>query len=169
MTHAALISEARIAPITLSADAPRAMSSDIPRNAHVAMEDPPMFVLRDEVFRQTLRYSLQGGALLVLFSAALQSSGVIRTVLSSRPLRFIALLSYTLYLIHMPMLRVAHRLELPFPPAFAYLFALTYAYAMYRLVERPLARWRQGVEKRQAAKRLDPAKSAGLARLHAEG
>ena len=45
MTHAAPISEPRIVPITPSADAPRAMSSDILRNTHaalavqVAMED----------------------------------------------------------------------------------------------------------------------------------
>jgi len=55
MTHVALISEPRIVPITPSADAPRAMSSDILHNTHaalavhVAMEDRTMFVLLDKV------------------------------------------------------------------------------------------------------------------------
>jgi hypothetical protein len=54
MTHAALISEPRIVPITPSADAPRAMSSDILRNAHAALAArgdgrPHHFVLLDEV------------------------------------------------------------------------------------------------------------------------
>lgn len=111
------------------------------------------FALRDEVFRQTVRYSLQGVAIFILFSAALQSTGTVRGLLSSYPLRFIALLSYTLYLIHVPMLKVAAQLELPMPYAFAYAFSFAYAYAMYRLVEQPLARWRHGVEQRQRAQR----------------
>lgn len=131
------------------------------------------FVLRDEVFRQTVRYALQGGALLVLFSAVLQSTGAIRSALSSEPLRFVASLSYTLYLIHMPILRVAEGLGLPFPPAVAYLFAFAYAYAMYRLVERPLARWRRRIEKRQAARRVirseEPEEVVGPGQLPAEG
>ena len=106
------------------------------------------FVVRDEVFRETLRYSVQGIALFVLFAAALHDRGPLTAILGSTPLRFVALLSYTLYLVHLPLLRVVATLQLPLAPLLAYALAFAYAYAMYRWVERPLGRWRRRVEPR---------------------
>lgn len=100
-------------------------------------------VVRDEVFRQTLRYSVQGVALFVLFSYAIQAKGPIARVLGSRALRAVALLSYTLYLIHMPLVLLAEQHRLPLPDAVGLLLAFAYAWAMYLLVERPISRWRR--------------------------
>ena len=102
-------------------------------------------VVRDPVFRETLRYTLQGAALLVIFSFALQDRGPVARVLGSWPLRVVALLSYTLYLIHMPALRLAEQWRLPAAPLWGLLMAFVYAGAMYRIVERPLARMRRRV------------------------
>lgn len=107
------------------------------------------FVIRDEVFRQTLRYSIQGIALFVLFSASLHDRGPLKAILGSAPLRFIALLSYTLYLVHLPLLMAVGTLGLPLAPVVAYVLAFAYALAMYRWVERPLGRWRRRVERRR--------------------
>ena len=50
--------------------------------------------VRAEVFRETLRYTLQGAALLVVFAWALQDRGRAARLLGSAPLRLVALLSY---------------------------------------------------------------------------
>ncbi|MDR6789315.1 peptidoglycan/LPS O-acetylase OafA/YrhL [Sphingomonas sp. BE138] len=104
--------------------------------------------IRGDLFRETIRYSLQGAALFVVFSAALQDRGRAARALSWLPLRIVALLSYTLYLIHMPMaLIVEQGLGVEHPLALHTItFALSFSYAgaMYLLVEQPLARWRRG-------------------------
>lgn len=107
------------------------------------------FVLRNEPFRQTVRYSLQGMALFVLFAGALHDRGVARRILGCAPLRWIALISYTLYLIHMPVLAVLDRFQLPAAPAVGLMLSFIYAAAMYRFVEAPLGRWRRSLEKNQ--------------------
>ena len=101
------------------------------------------FVVRSPLFRETVRYSLQGGALFVLFSAAIQARGVVARVLNGRTLRVVALLSYTLYLAHFPLLAATERLGAPWSVAIAYLLSFAWAAALYLLVERPLARWRK--------------------------
>ena len=63
------------------------------------------------------------------------------------------LLSYTLYLIHLPLLQAAARLGIPMPWVWAYLLSAIYAFASYRLMEQPLARWRRRLEKRKLAAR----------------
>jgi peptidoglycan/LPS O-acetylase OafA/YrhL len=66
------------------------------------------FVYRNEVFRETARYSLQGIALLPLFYATLFSSrlALVRSILETGPFLWIGKLSYSLYLWHMPFLFV---------------------------------------------------------------
>jgi peptidoglycan/LPS O-acetylase OafA/YrhL len=66
------------------------------------------FVYRNEVFRETARYSLQGMALLPLFYATLFSSrlALVRSILETGPFLWIGKLSYSLYLWHMPFLFV---------------------------------------------------------------
>lgn len=106
------------------------------------------FVVRDPFFRETARYSLQGGALFVLFAFAVQAGGVTARVLSSPSLRVVALLSYTLYLVHMPALMLAEQVGLPAHALFGVAASFAYAWAMYVLVERPLGRLRKRLHAR---------------------
>jgi peptidoglycan/LPS O-acetylase OafA/YrhL len=103
--------------------------------------------VRSDAFRETVRYSLQGVALFVLFSAALQDRGLARGILGSAPLRWVALFSYTLYLVHMPALAVLEHYRIPAAPLVGIVVSLLYAAAMYRFVEAPLGRWRRSLGK----------------------
>jgi len=105
-------------------------------------------VVREPVFRETLRYSLQGAALLVVFAWVLNLRGKASSLLGCWPLRWVALLSYTLYLIHFPALRMAEGLDLPFTWVWGYVIAFLFAMAMHWLVEKPLGRWRHRVERK---------------------
>jgi peptidoglycan/LPS O-acetylase OafA/YrhL len=108
-------------------------------------------LIRDEIFRQTLRYTIQGIALIFVFSWALQCEGRWRRIFTLAPVRWIALLSYTLYLSHFQLLTLFKERGLPFAWLWAYAGAVIYATAMYQLVERPLGRWRRRVERRPIA------------------
>lgn len=104
-------------------------------------------VFRNEVFRQTLRYSVQGLALYVVFSDALHDKGAFSRLLSSRPLRIVSLYSYTFYLVHVLVIKVCtDRLMIESTvPLILVSGAATMAYcaAMHRFVEAPLARLRR--------------------------
>lgn len=115
------------------------------------------FVIRDEAFRQTLRYTIQGIALLLIFNAAIRDTRYARPILDSAILRYIAVLSYTLYLVHGIFV-------LAFEPLFArigrlgaVLLALAASFLFAHLtniwLERPLAQWRRKIEKQWRAKR----------------
>ncbi len=60
------------------------------------------FIIRDDNFRQTLRYSIQGVALMPLFTAVLieDPKTLVRRVLASAPMVLVGRLSYSIYLIH---------------------------------------------------------------------
>lgn len=106
--------------------------------------------VRNNAFRETVRYSLQGIALFVLFSAALQDEGLARRILGSTPLRWIALISYTLYLIHMPALAVLDHYQVRAAPLAGIVLSFLYATAMYSFVEAPLGRWRRSLGKNRS-------------------
>lgn len=106
------------------------------------------FVWRDPVFRETARYTLQGIALLIGFYLVIHDHKAwwFRW-LAWKPVRFIGVLSYTLYLIHYSAL-YAFRLNFPewnaasigvAALAFSFVFAVT----MYYLIEKPCARMRR--------------------------
>ena len=104
-------------------------------------------VVRDEAFRQTLRYTLQGLALFVIFSWIIGSNGIVRSALSSYPMRIVGLYSYTIYLCHVTFVFV---LEIWFPTISRFLLfpivlalSLAYGAAMWRFVEAPAARLRK--------------------------
>jgi len=103
--------------------------------------------IRNEVFRQTLRYSLQSLAFFVLFAAVLQSRGRVARWFSSAPLRLIGDYSYSLYLSHLLLLSLVMTLtgttSAPGAALIAYPLAFVYAWAMYRWVDQPLARIRR--------------------------
>jgi peptidoglycan/LPS O-acetylase OafA/YrhL len=105
------------------------------------------FAIRSEVFRQTLRYTFQGAALFVLFSFVLSGgSRNLNRLLSSKPLVWIGLLSYTLYLCHLGI-DAALKAQLGMSPLVAgilgFPLALLYAQLMRWLVEVPILNWRR--------------------------
>lgn len=118
-----------------------------PHSTHVIVALGILFlslVVRDELFRQTLRYTLQGAALYILFSYAIWDSGRLASLLASPFSVVVARYSYTLYLIHLPLLLLVRQFISirPLSVSVAYALAFLYAAAMYRWVERPLAAWR---------------------------
>ncbi len=121
-----------------------------PKIWHLASAGIVLFaclVIRDEAFRQTLRYTLQGGALFVVFSWCLQVRGMASRLLGAPILGRVALYSYTIYLVHPVLMEstLAQALGLPFVPPLAISLLLTWLYAdlMYRLIERPAAALRR--------------------------
>jgi peptidoglycan/LPS O-acetylase OafA/YrhL len=103
---------------------------------------------RGDGFRETVRYSLQGAALTVLFIAAIRYHRWAAFSWLNNPLmNFIGLLSYSLYLLHLAVLmRVEQALPSLDPvlrAALALAMAVALAYLIYITVEKPAARWRR--------------------------
>ena len=111
------------------------------------------YVHPDEMFRRTLSYTLQGVALFIVFSWLLHLDPKWEGWFAIWPVRWLGLLSYTLYLIHLPLLQLAGRFGAPAPWFWGYLLALIYAFASYMLIEQPLGRWRRRFEKRKLLER----------------
>lgn len=109
-------------------------------------------VVRAHAFDQTLRYTLQGIGLYPFFAAAilLHDRGPFR-LLNLAPVRYLGVLSYSLYLLHTAVLYgVDHRLA-AWPTLARGLFALALlvglATLIYRWVERPCAGARKRLSK----------------------
>jgi peptidoglycan/LPS O-acetylase OafA/YrhL len=126
-----------------------------PRTAHVAAALIVLavtFVVKDETFRFVIRYTLQGTALFVLFSYILsEQSSLANKVLTTPPMIWIGLVSYSLYLCHFAIFR-ALQLHTSLGTfaigASGLVIAFGYSYLMRRFVELPILGWR----KRHAAK-----------------
>jgi len=110
-------------------------------------------------FRETLRYSLQGAALTVLFIAAIRYHNwwPFRW-LNWRPVAFLGVLSYSLYLLHFTVI-IGVQGMLHAAPRFVQglvVFAISTALAwlMYITVERPCARLRKRLH-RESPPRLE--------------
>jgi peptidoglycan/LPS O-acetylase OafA/YrhL len=105
------------------------------------------FVVRGTVFRETLRYTLQGIGLTPIFVAALRHPGwPVFRLLNWRPMRFVGALSYSLYLVHHVVLRAIHahsKLNGPACALAALLVSLSIAWALQVTVERPCAQLRR--------------------------
>lgn len=98
-------------------------------------------IVRNPVFRETARYSLQSVALFPIFHycIALPDSFVSRC-LQLAPLRWIGLLSYSMYLIHDFLLAILRMQFHGSPPAIvlsAFLFTALYALTMRFCIEKP--------------------------------
>jgi peptidoglycan/LPS O-acetylase OafA/YrhL len=104
-------------------------------------------VYRTPAFRETWRYSVQGVALTFLFIAALRfHRWPMFRFLNWRPVAFMGVLSYSLYLVHQVLLDAAQAL-LPrwhaLPRAvLALLASLGIAWAIWHWIEKPCARLR---------------------------
>jgi peptidoglycan/LPS O-acetylase OafA/YrhL len=108
------------------------------------------FVLRDPIFRETWRYSIQGIGLLLIFNYTLRTTGLAARLLTGKYLRFVADHSYFLYLIHLPLLKAATYLPLPGIARTIAAFALSFLLAVLvrQWVEQPLLRWRKAYHAR---------------------
>lgn len=100
------------------------------------------FLYRDEVFRQTFRYTLQGIALFPIFWLAVRHPDwAVFRWLNWRPVRFLGAISFTFYLSHLLMLSFANhwvsgRISIAF---LGFSLTLIFASTMYFLIERPIA------------------------------
>ena len=110
-------------------------------------------LVRDQGFRESVRYSLQGIALFPIFYAAIMlHRWPIFSWLELRWIRWLGTISYTFYLVHFKALDVAQKLVGPSRLATAivgYAIAVAFSWAMLELVEKKMARLR---------KRLHPSK-----------
>jgi peptidoglycan/LPS O-acetylase OafA/YrhL len=105
-------------------------------------------VLRDPGFRETLRYSLQGAALTVIFVAVMRFPGWAPfRLLNLRPVAFLGVLSYSLYLVHYAVIFAVRRAGPGLHPlvqaALALALAIALSWALYLFVEKPCARLRK--------------------------
>jgi peptidoglycan/LPS O-acetylase OafA/YrhL len=104
--------------------------------------------MREDDFRETIRYSLQGAALTVLFVAAIRyHRWAVFAWLNNRVMVLLGLLSYTLYLVHLAVLMAVQRSLTSLPPflqgMLALAIAIGLAWVMYVAVEKPAARLRR--------------------------
>ncbi len=106
------------------------------------------FIIRDPVFRETLRYSLQGVGLFLIFNYALRNQGIVSRLLAHPVLKIIADLSYFLYLIHLPMVVFVSHFTTSPELLYAGAFALSFLSAalVRQHIELPLLRWRKRIE-----------------------
>ncbi len=103
------------------------------------------FVIRDDIFRSTIRYTFQGAALAVIFAHILfaEQSNILRWVLNLPPVVWIGRLSFSIYLLHHTMNHVAAHF-LPWGPhdwptlLFAVALTMLTAWACYAMVEQPM-------------------------------
>lgn len=100
-------------------------------------------------FGMTVGYTLQSIALFGIFAAViLAPDSIAGRVLNWRPVAFLGVLSYTLYLAHRPALELAERyLPLPHLAAVAVgvVAAVAFAWAVHIVIEKPLERARKKI------------------------
>ncbi|HEY6454254.1 MAG TPA: acyltransferase [Steroidobacteraceae bacterium] len=103
---------------------------------------------RDPAFRETVRYSLQGAALMPIFVAAIRFPNWLPfRFLNARPVAFVGLLSYSLYLIHYPVIFAVREhapdFSLPTQLGLSFAIAMGIAWLFYVYVEGPCAKIRK--------------------------
>jgi len=106
------------------------------------------FVFRNPTFRETLRYTAQGVALLPLFVAAVRfPHWVSFRVLNWRPVTFVGLISYSLYLVHSGVIFFLQRhypgLSWLVQGFVALALSVGLAWAIYLVIEKPCVKLRK--------------------------
>jgi peptidoglycan/LPS O-acetylase OafA/YrhL len=124
------------------------------------------FVCRDDGFRESFRYTLQGLALYPVFIVALRwpSWGPF-AILNTKPAAFLGELSYALYLVHHVVLDALEPLlgRGVLRGVAGLAVSLVIAWAIHRLVEKPCARLRRRLERsRPGTSSVEPVPSPGL-------
>jgi peptidoglycan/LPS O-acetylase OafA/YrhL len=125
------------------------------------------FVYRAPWFRETLRYTVQGIALTPLFVSAIRFPKWLPfRALNARPVAYIGVLSYTLYLVHqVALVLVAYQLPALDPlriAILALLLSFIVALTLHRLVEKPCARIRKRLTRVAPTVRRDPTGQTAL-------
>jgi peptidoglycan/LPS O-acetylase OafA/YrhL len=109
------------------------------------------FLERDESFRETLRYTLQGLALIPLFIAAIHYRNSWPVLLLNLPvMRFLGVLSYSLYLCHSIIMESIEGVWTSNPilaGAVSLACALCFATSVHYWIERPCTRMRKRLSK----------------------
>lgn len=108
------------------------------------------FVYRNQLFRDTVRYTLQQIALMpIFFLIALPGRVLVTRCLEWKWLRHLGHLSYSMYLIHHTLFHHFYHYYRPSVWLACGIFVLTLAYAqgMRTFVELPIQRWRSKVTK----------------------
>ncbi|MBC3886155.1 acyltransferase family protein [Undibacterium griseum] len=99
---------------------------------------------RGEDFRESWRYSLQGIALLMMFSTLVLQQGLAARILGSRPMAYIGRVSYSLYLYHWLVLGMITfwlpDWSLPSRMALLLIASFVLSDLSYRLIEQPFQR-----------------------------
>jgi peptidoglycan/LPS O-acetylase OafA/YrhL len=131
-------------------------------------------VYRDPLFRETFRYSLQGVALTFIFIAAIRfHTWLPFRILNLRPVAFIGALSYSLYLVHYPLIFAVHRLFPHWPvlaqACLACALAIAASWAIYVLIERPCARLRKSLSAPRPGANVGTNRGAHLDRASGKG
>ncbi|MDN3310451.1 acyltransferase [Microbacterium oryzae] len=109
----------------------------------------------------TVGYTLQGIALMPIFAyLILAPRSWAGRILNWRPLVFVGVLSYTMYLVHSQFLHaVRYVTDIPVPAEAAIAAVLTFvvSWAVYRFIEKPMARFRKRLSNSgEAVDRLTP-------------
>ncbi|HEY5959842.1 MAG TPA: acyltransferase [Polyangiaceae bacterium] len=118
------------------------------------------FAVRNPAFRETWRYTLQGVGLTAVFVAAIRwPRWYVFRPLNWRPVRFVGVLSYSLYLVHQLILELMER-HCTFPRwqivSLSLAFAFGLAWVIYETIEKPCAT----IRKRLASARPLPTRGA---------
>jgi peptidoglycan/LPS O-acetylase OafA/YrhL len=101
-------------------------------------------LFRDQFFRETFRYTLQGIALMPIFYCAIRfSDSRLFNFLNSKPFKRIGVLSYSIYLIHLILVHlVQQNINASISPVLLFLVVFTtsiaYATIIERFIDRPL-------------------------------
>jgi peptidoglycan/LPS O-acetylase OafA/YrhL len=123
---------------------------------------------RSPFFRETFRYSLQGAALTFVFITAIRFHDWLPfRVLNLRPVAFLGVLSYSLYLVHYPLIFAVERWVPEWPAVTQGLLAaalsLAAAWAIHVTIEKPCARLRKTLS---APARAPAAAKSGAPNAH---
>lgn len=105
-------------------------------------------LIRNEAFRETARYTLQGLAFLLLFTAAIRfPQWPLFRWLNSKPLVFLGALSYSLYLVHLGVLFMVRDLlhveSILARGLLSLAISVAISWLIYKLVEKPCAALRR--------------------------
>jgi peptidoglycan/LPS O-acetylase OafA/YrhL len=107
------------------------------------------FLVRSGVFRETLRYTLQGVCLMPVFVCAVRfPTWAPFKLLNLRPMKWVGKVSYSLYLVHQVVIgilypRVTHAYTLLLPGSIALALSVSIAALIYRFIELPCAKLRR--------------------------
>jgi peptidoglycan/LPS O-acetylase OafA/YrhL len=125
-------------------------------------------VVPNQFFRQTLRFTIQNLALISLMLTVVYTPNflVAKRLMNLPAVRWIAVLSYSLYLWHLPVFEAVQYGINPISPTLAHvagwILSFAIAFVVYIAVERPIVRLRERLGSRAHEAIMAPEGSGGL-------